>query len=290
MTLALSVCGLIIASSFVIGGIIGVIESTTESRVETEQVNVIGKILADNPVLERSENRFSGRSIFYVPKEPRRPTRPVPPAPPRVVTETAPPPPPPPSPPSAPTKYAGPSIRGILGNEVFFDSGKRVKVGDSADGVGVLKINGPFSIRLGWKNGEYEVSLFTEEVPEFFGTAPYQGIAASNLFNLETSTTGNQNASSVAAAQASALAEVRERQDRDDAEREEEKTAKAGEADVPPPLTQSNIDKMSRIEAIRAMSSLGRALRQEMDEETKQRLESERNLLREHIRNNAGAE
>ena len=67
--------------------------------------------------------------------------------------------PPPPPAPSAPSKYAGPGIRGILGEEVFFESGKRIKSGESADGVDVLRINGPFSVRLGWRTGEYEVNL-----------------------------------------------------------------------------------------------------------------------------------
>ena len=44
-TLALSACGIIIASSFVVGGIIGIVQSATEDSVLTEQANVIGKIL-----------------------------------------------------------------------------------------------------------------------------------------------------------------------------------------------------------------------------------------------------
>jgi hypothetical protein len=288
--LAISACGIVIAAGFVIGSVLGVIQSTTESRVEAQQANVIGRILEKNPIMERSESRFSGRSIFYVPKEPRRP---APPDTPRVEPEEAPKPEPTPKPEpvqSVPSKYAGPGIRGILGNEVFFDSGKRIKVGESADGVDVLKINGPFSIRLGWKTGEYEVSLFAEEIPEFFGTAPYQGAAASTLLSLETSDNGAQSYSDAAAAQARALAEARERQARENAQKKEQNRSGSDQADVPSPLEQSQIDEMSRIDAIRAMSTIGRALRQDLDEQTKERLEAERNLLREHIRNNAGAE
>jgi len=283
-TLVLSTCGIIIGSSFIIGGALGVIKSTTEDSVLAEQANVISRILEDNQLLERSQERFVGRSIFYIPKEPRRPTRPAPPTPPRVETEPPPPPPPPP-PPSAPSKYAGPGIRGILGNEVFFDNGSRIKVGDSGDGVNVLKINGPFSVRLGWRSGEYEVSLFAEQVPDFFGTAPFEGARASDLLSLETSTTAPRTPSSSEVSQARALAEIRE-----NAQREERNRANTGPTDIPEPLTQSDVDAMSRVEAIRAMSSIGRALRQEIPDDAKERLESEREMLREQIRNNSGAE
>ena len=290
VTLAISACGVIIASGFLIGGVIGVVQSAAESSVEAEQANVIGKMLEENPVMESSLDRFSGRSIFYVPKEPRRPTRPAPPRPPRVETEPPPPPPPPP-PPSAPSKYAGPGIRGILGNEVFFESGKRIKTGESADGVDVLRINGPFSVRLGWRTGEYEVNLFAEEVPDFFGKSPYEDGRASTLLSLETSTTAAPtSAAERAAAQARELAEIRERQAREAAETNQKKDQPTDATDIPQALAQSDVDEMSRIEAIRAMSSIGRALRQSVDEETKERLENERPMLREHIRNNSGAE
>ena len=289
VTLAMSACGLIIASGFVIGGILGVVHSATEEKVMADQANVIGKILEDNPIMERSQERFSGRSIFYIPREPRRPSRPAPPPPPRVETEPPPPPPPPP-PPSAPSKYAGPGIRGILGEEVFFESGKRIKSGESADGVDVLRINGPFSVRLGWRTGEYEVNLFADEVPDFFGTAPYANGGGSDLLSLETSNTATQTAAQTAAEQARRLAEIRERQAREEAQRNEGRNQETASSDVPPPLAQSDIDEMSRIDAIRAMSSIGRALRQEVDQATKERLENERTMLREHIRNNTGAE
>ena len=289
VTLAMSACGLIIASGFVIGGILGVVHSAMEDRVVAEQANVIGRILEDNPVMERSMERFSGRSIFYVPKEPRRPSRPAPPPPPRVETEPPPPPPPPP-PPKAPSKYAGPGIRGILGEEVFFESGKRIKSGESADGVDVLRINGPFSVRLGWRSGEYDVSLFAEEVPDFFGTTPYANGAGSDLLSLETSTTDTRTSAQTAADQARLLAEIRERQAREEAQRNEGRSQEPSNPDVPAALTQSDIEEMSRIDAIRAMSSIGRALRQEIDQATKERLENERTMLREHIRTHTGAE
>lgn len=284
-TLALSACGIIIASSFVVGGLLGIIQSATEESVVADQANVIGQILEDNPIMERAQNRFSGRSIFYIPKEPRRPTPPPPPPPPRVEREPAPTPPPAP-PPSAPAKYAGPGIRGILGNEVFFESGKRVKVGDSTDGVDVLRINSPFSIRLGWKRGEYEVSLFAEEIPDFFGKAPYEGSRASTLLSLETMTIPPQSQSERDAAQAR---ELKEMQDREARSRQND-NGRNEDPDVPAALAQADVDEMSRIDAIRAMSSIGRALRQEVDEKTKKRLEEERTMLREHIRDNSGAE
>jgi len=162
-------------------------------------------------------------------------------------------------------------------------------VGNSADGVDVLRINNPFSIRLGWKRGEYEVNLFAEEIPDFFGKAPYAGSSASTLLSLETMTTGPQSQSERDAAQARELKEI---QDREAREARNRQTGDGGSqsSDVPAALAQSDVDEMSRIDAIRAMSSIGRALRQEVDEQTKKRLEDERTMLREHIRNNSGAE
>ena len=126
-------------------------------------------------------------------------------------------------------------------------------------------------------------------VPDFFGRAPYEGSNASTLLSLETMTTGSQSQSERDAAQARELREIQERQAREAQSRQAE-NSRSESADVPAALAQSDVDEMSRIDAIRAMSSIGRALRQDVDEKTKKRLEDERTMLREHIRNNSGAE
>jgi hypothetical protein len=108
------------------------------------------------------EARFNGRSVFFTPLQPRR---------------TAPPPPPTREPvpiemptvetPSIPASYTGPSIRALLGETVWFHGGLRLAVGEKADGVEVLSVDAPWSARVAYSGGEYDVSLFENLTPFF---------------------------------------------------------------------------------------------------------------------------
>ena len=55
-------------------------------------------------------------------------------------------------------------------------------------------------------------------------------------------------------------------------------------AEIPEPITQSQIDEMSRMDAVRANSAIGRALREDLDDATRERLMKESEKLRERIR------
>lgn len=118
--------------------------------------------------MDTYRDRFNGRSVFFKPLPP-----PPPPPPPVVRVEqpvTAPPPPPPAptGPPPPPPTYGGPAVAGAVGNEVFFkarsatEAGMRLVVGEERDGVKVLAVNAPQSVRLGWQRGEYDVPIFPD--------------------------------------------------------------------------------------------------------------------------------
>ena len=83
--LVLSVVALLIAAAFVLGSVSTLLSAITEPSVQSEDADVVSSLLENNRVLARSEEPFTGRSIFYIPKAPQVPRRPAPP--------TAPPPP-----------------------------------------------------------------------------------------------------------------------------------------------------------------------------------------------------
>ncbi|MHC5023767.1 MAG: hypothetical protein ACYTGG_07635 [Planctomycetota bacterium] len=119
--------------------------------------------------VETDRNRVDGRNLFY-------PTRKTP-------TAAAPPPPPPPPPdddepeivappePTAPASYQGPSIMAVVGESVWFNpvrSGEKlliVNTGETKEGVTVLTTNPPWSARVGYQGGEYDVDLLLMTLP-----------------------------------------------------------------------------------------------------------------------------
>jgi len=89
-----------------------------------------------------------GRSLFFVPPPPRA-NEPVEVA---KVDESKPPPP--------PSSYGGPSIVAMLSDTVWFSNGKKLKVGESSDGVKVVELMPPWQSKLEWKGVEFEVGFF----------------------------------------------------------------------------------------------------------------------------------
>lgn len=114
------------------------------------------------------KDRFLGRSLFYLPPAPRRREPVVPPPPireerpkPEPVVVEAPEP-------TAPAQYTGPSPMFAIGDVVTFkpvrasDSDLVVRVGEESQGVRVIAMDLPWSIRVGHRGGEYDVPLFKE--------------------------------------------------------------------------------------------------------------------------------
>ncbi len=132
-----------------------------------EPQEVLAKLMDEHDKeMSTYQARFNGRSLFFKPPAPA-PRRPVVTPPPD--ENPTPPPPPPPPPPS--TVYTGPSVVAILGDEVWFrapragESSLRIRVGDQREGITVLAANAPWSVRLGYERGEYDIELFKRTLP-----------------------------------------------------------------------------------------------------------------------------
>ena len=103
--------------------------------------------------------RFDGRSLFIKPQPPPRERRVAPPPPPP--DDDGPPPPPPP-----PRTYEGPTVLFVLGDEVWFHDGVRIRVGQiGSNGVSVIASDPPWTVRLGFRGGEHDVELFDRAQP-----------------------------------------------------------------------------------------------------------------------------
>lgn len=76
----------------------------------------------------------------------------------------------PPAPP-VPVRYGGPAVVGVAGGKVYFADGRRIIEGEENDGLKVLGISAPWTVRLGWSNGEYDVTLL-ERNPVRFDQSP----------------------------------------------------------------------------------------------------------------------
>jgi hypothetical protein len=104
--------------------------------------------------IELARARFDGRSLFVMPAPPYRPPPPPPPLPPE------PPPPPKPVAPPAPADYAGPKPMGMIGSTVYFDGIPALSVGQDRDGLKVLGVEPPSHVRLSHRGGTYLVPVW----------------------------------------------------------------------------------------------------------------------------------
>ena len=107
------------------------------------------------------ENRFAGRSAFHTPPQPRRP-RPTPPRPvtppttrPEPVRPTVPVTPP------EPTSYTGPNPIAFDGDNLWFSSDDRIRLGGEASrGVTLVGVeDAPYSFRVEYRGKEWDVPL-----------------------------------------------------------------------------------------------------------------------------------
>jgi hypothetical protein len=131
--------------------------------------------------IELYRARIDGRSAFFRPP-PRRSSPPPPPPPPpsddveEVEEEVEPPPPPPPPPPPVPNDYNGPPVLYVLGDMVVFrssspgEAGLRIRVGQKRNGIDVVAVMPPRSVRLGYQPDGFERAEF--DVPIFDWVMP----------------------------------------------------------------------------------------------------------------------
>jgi hypothetical protein len=136
--------------------------------------------------LDTYQARFDGRSLFV---KPRPPSPPKPPPRPIVPDKDE---PEAPKPPPVPRAYEGPSVNFVLGDEVWFHDGLRVRVGEKgANGVTVIASDPPWTVTLGHGGGEYEIVLFErkheglEDRPRARGPTP-------GLVRVETEDSGRK--------------------------------------------------------------------------------------------------
>ncbi len=101
--------------------------------------------------LQTDKARIDGRSVFFLPPAPRDPTP--------IKQEKKEPPGPPPPPPTPP-RYTGPSVRFLVGNEVYFHDGLRIRLGEEKQGVKVLGVDAPWTVNVAYAGGEYELTVF----------------------------------------------------------------------------------------------------------------------------------
>ena len=107
------------------------------------------------------ENRFAGRSAFHTPPQPRRP-RPV--TRPRPATPATPRPepvrPPEPVTPPEPTSYTGPKPIAFDGDNLWFSSDDRIRMGESSRGVTLVGVeDAPYTFRVEYRGKEWDVPL-----------------------------------------------------------------------------------------------------------------------------------
>jgi len=102
--------------------------------------------------------RFDGRSLFFKPKPP-----PPPPREPTVVDSTPDAPPPPLPPPGPARTYGGPSVRFVVGDEVWFQDGMHASVGEAVNGVTIIASDPPWTVTLGYGGGEYAIKIFEKK-------------------------------------------------------------------------------------------------------------------------------
>lgn len=124
---------------------------------QSGQDNLNALLTTHQEDLDTYLNRFEGRSLFFRPSP--YPT----PAPPRrdepetivIQPKTGP-----------PSKYDGPKVIGVYGNEVWFKDNLKIPVGEENDGVKVLQINAPWTVKLAYAGGEYDVSIFSDRLTD----------------------------------------------------------------------------------------------------------------------------
>lgn len=113
---------------------------------------------------QRDGQRFVGRSAFFVPPAPVPP--PPPPPPPRepVVDER----PRDPGPPPPPSSYGGPKIAYVWDDRVTFENDMTLTAGGEGEsGVEVLETNLPWSVKVRWREVEFDVQLFERTTKSF---------------------------------------------------------------------------------------------------------------------------
>lgn len=68
----------------------------------------------------------------------------------------------------APTRYTGPDPIAVINDTVWFSDSTSVPLGKERGGIRVVSLNrAPWSVRLKWRNVEFDVPIFENTTPSF---------------------------------------------------------------------------------------------------------------------------
>ncbi len=156
--LLLSTAGLVVAGIVLVVPLPGLLAAmfTTSIGDDSASENMQAYLVAHDRDLATYRERFEGRSLFFRPPAPA-----VKPAPkPRSENKTE----APPTPPPIPMTYGGPAVIAVIGDQVWFKSKDNLKlrVGEEGAGVKVLASNPPWTVKLAYAGGEYDVPVFKD--------------------------------------------------------------------------------------------------------------------------------
>jgi hypothetical protein len=257
--------------------------------------------------IELSRARFDGRSLFVMPAPPYRPPPPPPPLPPE------PPPPPKPVTPPAPAEYGGPKPMGMIGSTVYFDGISALSVGQERDGLKVLSVEPPSHVRVSHRGGTYLVPVW--DPSDLTALSKRETGAASPIKSVKPETDGpGAGGNAGDAGRAADGGQARDGRAADAPAPAPQSPpapppappapsapqpapsappAPAGpgtdielpRAEVPAPLSQADVDAMSRREAQAALAAVSRARSiRDLDDATRARLRGEFDMLIKRVR------
>jgi hypothetical protein len=262
--------------------------------------------------IELARSRFDGRSLFVMPAPPYRPPPPPPPLPPE------PPPPPKPVTPAAPAEYSGPKPMGMIGGSVYFEGIPPVAVGEDRDGLKVLGVEPPSHVRVSHRGGTYLVPVW--DPSDLTSLSKREAGAASPIKSVKPEPDGSGDGGSAGnggaardigaagdggqpaegrAADAPAPAPPSTPTPAPQSTAPPAPTAPPPPAppagpgtdielprgEVPAPLSQDDVDAMTRREAQAALAAVSRARGiRDLDEATRTRLREEFDMLIKRVR------
>lgn len=313
--LAVSAASIGVIAIAAIGPMGGLLASLLAPSADPADARTFDASLArHDAALQLATDRFAGRSLFTMPPAPFRPP---PPPPPSVPAE--PPPPPKPEVPVAPPEYSGPKPMGMIGSVVYFEGVSAVAVGEERDGLKVIGVEPPGKVRVEHRGGTYSVPVWEpSDLSALAKRATATSVSGSPIRSASAGTEDPDGGSSPSGAP-KAQAPERPRAAGTESSGaspaapppppsqpattppsepqapsrpappppapEQPQDMPMPGAEVPAPLSQEEVDSMTRAQAQSALAQVVRARgNKDLDADTKDRLRREFDMLVRRIR------
>ena len=146
------------------------------------------------------------------------------------------------------------------------------------ESVEVLEVLGPFTVRLGWRQAEFDVELFAQSMPSFFGERPFKESTRTELISDGSSFSSRTASSSESTSPGGRRVPTTP-------------VSGSGSNQVPVPLSDEQLASLSRSEITKRVGDLFRGMRaKDIDPETRKQLEEERKTLMQMLRENSANE